>query len=424
MQYCNQNSLEFLAINHGHGNSVTLGSFNGVQINMANFNQIEIQPDGQSAWFGGGTYDGQVVKYLWDHGYITTTGSCDCVGMMGPALGGGLGRLQGPYGLIADNIVELNVVLASGEMIVVNSTSHSDLLWGMKGAGHNFGIVTSFRLKIYPRGPDTWHYHNYIWRGDKLEAVFDALNAFAGNNSTPVNMTTNFGNFLMNATISTTEPVMWWTFAYRGPAAEAEALLAPFNAIGSAYEEQDDVAYPLIPVAQQTDVDSFICQKGFTRITDTSLLQVYNVTAERQIFDSFQRTLNAWPALAMATGILHEGYSTQAVQAVPLEDSAYPWRLDQHLNLIQIIVDPSNSTLVDQAWKWANEVRGYWDAGAPDRPPHIYVNYANGYESKTDIYGAESWRLQRLTTLKEQYDPDNRFHFYNPIISPEGMNSR
>ena len=71
--------------------------------------------------------------------------------MMGPGLGGGHGRYQGLYGLISANLVNLNVVLADGSEVRVNETSHPDLWWGMQGAGHNFGIVTSFEMKIYPR---------------------------------------------------------------------------------------------------------------------------------------------------------------------------------------------------------------------------------------------------------------------------------
>lgn len=289
VKYCNVNSIEFLAINRHHGIPQSLGSFNGIQINMASLQRIRIQPSGKSAWFQGGTYDGQVTRYLWDRGYVTTTGSCDCVGMMGPGLGGGHGRQECLYGMVSDNIIQLNVVLANGNAVRVNKTSYSDLLWAMKGAGHNFGIVTSFELHIFPRGPETWHYHNYIWRGDKLEAVLNTLNNLHGNGSTPVDMAINFGNFLMNTTITDKEPVIFWTFAYRGSAEAAQKHLAPFNEIRSVYEESGDLPYPEISVAQATDENSFMCRHGYTRVTATAGLQVYNVTAKRQIFDGFTR---------------------------------------------------------------------------------------------------------------------------------------
>lgn len=136
---------------------------------------------------------------------MQATGSCDCVGMMGPGLGGGHGRHEGLYGMISDNIINLNVVLADGRAIRVNETSHADLLWGMKGAGHNFGIVTSFELKIHPREVELWHYHNYIWTEDNLERLYDAANKLSENGNTPVNMALNFNSFVLNTTISETK---------------------------------------------------------------------------------------------------------------------------------------------------------------------------------------------------------------------------
>ena len=69
--------------------------------------------------------------------------------MMGPGLGGGFGRYQGFFGLVLDNIIETNVVLADGSLITVSNSSHADLYWGMRGAGHKFGMVTKFKYRIY-----------------------------------------------------------------------------------------------------------------------------------------------------------------------------------------------------------------------------------------------------------------------------------
>ncbi|KAK3948167.1 hypothetical protein QBC32DRAFT_408795 [Pseudoneurospora amorphoporcata] len=421
VKYCNRNSVDFLANNKGHGATLTLASFDGIQIYLAKLRNIDIQPSGKSAWFGGGVYDGQVSRYLWDKGYVATTGACDCVGMMGPGLGGGHGRQEGLYGMISDNIRQLNVVLADGSAIRVNKDCYSDLLWGMKGAGHNFGIVTSFELNIYPRGPDTWHYHNYLWTGDKLEAVFNALNKFHNNGSTPINMANNYGFFAMNPNVTDKEPVMQWMFAYRGTAAEAEKLLADFNEIPAVGGFQGDVPYPQISSFQGTAEDSPLCQHGGYRVTDTAGLQVYNITAERQIFDSFKKRIAANPVLAAGANILHEGYSTAAVRARNSDDSAYPLRHDNLLMLAQIIVPPGNKELEKAALKWTTEIVDQWNAGQPSRKPTTYVNYANGGKSLESIYGYESWRLKRLRGLKAKYDPFNRFRFYNPIVGRGSM---
>lgn len=407
-----------MAYNRGHGSPSSVASFNGIQIHMVNLNEIIIQPGRDSAWFGGGVYDGQVSRYLWEQGYVATTGSCDCVGMMGPGLGGGHGRHEGLYGMISDNIRQLNLVLADGTSIRVNETSYSDLLWGLKGAGHNFGIVTSFELNIFLRGPDTWHYHNYLWRGENLKTVFDALNAFHNNGSNPVNMTLNFGQLYLNASISKTEPSIGWTFAYRGSAPDAERLLAPFNAIDAVWDAQGDVPYPAISIIQGTGEAGFLCESENTiRTITTAGLQVYNMTAQQQIFDSFRRRIAQSPALAATGIVIHEGYSTAGVTAINSDASAYPFRADHLLVYFSAILAPTaSSALVAAAWDWADEVRDQWNAGQPGRMPDAYVNYANGREPLEERYGHEPWRLRRLRALKAKYDPENRFRFYNPIV--------
>ncbi|KAI1776212.1 hypothetical protein F4818DRAFT_440579 [Hypoxylon cercidicola] len=99
---------------------------------------------------------------------LSDTGAANCVGMGGLGLGGGHGCLESPYALVADGYVHLNV---DGSEIGVNATSHEDLFWAMKGAGHDFAIVTSSRVRIHPWPASLWHYHSYTWTGDKLETV-------------------------------------------------------------------------------------------------------------------------------------------------------------------------------------------------------------------------------------------------------------
>lgn len=80
---------------------------------------------------------------------------------------------------------------------------------------------------------------------------------------------------------------------------------------------------------------------------------------------------------------------------------------------------PDGSDLKDAAETWAKETRDLWNAGQPDRLPKTYVNYAQGYDYETleSIYGYETWRLDRLRSLKATYDSENRFRFYVPIVS-------
>ena len=121
---------------------------------------------------------------------------------MGAGLGGGFGRYQGYFGLIIDNIVEMDVVLADGSLIKVSESSYPDLYWGMRGAGHNFGIVTSVKYKIYDTPALNWTIATVIFTQDKLETFFKALNDL--NTHRPKELTT-YSTFVLNAEISATD---------------------------------------------------------------------------------------------------------------------------------------------------------------------------------------------------------------------------
>ncbi|KAK1239988.1 hypothetical protein MKX08_007430 [Trichoderma sp. CBMAI-0020] len=412
VRYCYQNSIDFLAYNRGHGLTNTLAKFQGIQISLSQLTGISIQPDKKSALFQGGVYADIVIDTLWDQGYVVTTGSGGCVGLLGPGLGGGLGRYQGQYGLISDNFLSLNVVLANGQTVVVNAFSHSDLFWAMKGAGHNFGIVTSAYIKIYPKVVSTWHYHNYVWPQEQLETVFEALNKFQGKGQIPALMGVNFGQFSIDPNISATEAILSWSFAYDGPAAAAEELLAPFNAIPAISSTMGDVDYADLLVAQGTDSNSASCQPG-PFVGSSAWLQTYNVTSQRQIYDLFNEKIAQNPGLAAGARVFLEGYSTLATQAIDPSTSAYPHR-DEYLLVFILVATPPS--LVSFAQAWADETLALWRESEPGRRPTTYINYAVGNEPLESIYGYGG-QVPKLRALKAKYDPQNKFRWYNPVVT-------
>jgi FAD/FMN-containing dehydrogenase len=123
---------------------------------------------------------------------------------MGPGLGGGHGRYQGFYGLIIDGLISMNVVLADGSAITISNTSHPDLWWAMRGAGHNFGIVTSFHAEIHKRTVDEWYITEFVFTQDQLESVFEVLNSQQQNGGQPKELM-NYGVFTWASEFSTTE---------------------------------------------------------------------------------------------------------------------------------------------------------------------------------------------------------------------------
>lgn len=153
----------------------------------------------------GGVYSYNVIHDLWNQGFVTATGSCACVSVVGPGLGGGHGLQQGKHGLTMDHFVSLNVVLANGTAVTVNDTSYPDLWWAMRGAGHNFGIVTSWDARIWEDNFRTYFIRTYQFAGDSLEPLIEEVNRFQGNGSLDPVWLGAMGLFTTNTTVSETE---------------------------------------------------------------------------------------------------------------------------------------------------------------------------------------------------------------------------
>lgn len=122
-------------------------------INLANIRNATVSKDKHQITIGGGILIKDTVKSAADAGVYVLTGNCNCVGTLGAYLGGGCGTLTGLYGFGVDNIVSLRVVTSEGKIITASPTSNPDYFWALRGAGRNFGIVTSAVLKAYPYTP-------------------------------------------------------------------------------------------------------------------------------------------------------------------------------------------------------------------------------------------------------------------------------
>jgi hypothetical protein len=106
--------------------------------------------------------------------------------MVGGTLGAGVGRDEGRYGLMIDSLLKVCLVTADAQLIEVSATSHADLFWAIRGAGANFGIVTSATYQLHKIDTDSsydGHVTNIdmVFPANKSADYFDtAVNSFNG----------------------------------------------------------------------------------------------------------------------------------------------------------------------------------------------------------------------------------------------------
>lgn len=144
---------------------------------MRKLNSTRYDEDTRQITVGGGITTGEFANATYSKGTEVTVGSCPCTGVLGISLGAGIGRLQGKYGYLNDNMVSIRLLLANGTVVTASKEQNEELFWAVRGAGHNFGIALEATYQVYPQLNNGQHYVvDYEFSLDKVEAVFKALN--------------------------------------------------------------------------------------------------------------------------------------------------------------------------------------------------------------------------------------------------------
>src|SRR3954471_13160496 len=123
-----------LAIRGGGHNGAGFGTVDGgVVCDLAGINSIKVDPEARTVRAGGGCTWSQVDQATGEHGLAAPSGIISTTGVGGLTLGGGLGHLTRKHGLSIDNLIEAEVVLASGDRVRASAEEHPDLYWAIRG---------------------------------------------------------------------------------------------------------------------------------------------------------------------------------------------------------------------------------------------------------------------------------------------------
>ncbi|TVY12974.1 putative FAD-linked oxidoreductase, partial [Lachnellula arida] len=176
--------VKFATKSGGHNSNVGWSSVDGgVLIVMSNLgpNTTFNSADSTANIPPGARWD-TVIGALEPYSVAVVSGRLGDVGVAGLTLGGGLSFLSGQYGLVCDNVVNYEVVLANASIVNANASCNSDLFFALKGGGNQFGIITSFTMKTYPIGTN-----GQVWGGVRTysgtyaEQIINATQNFTEN---------------------------------------------------------------------------------------------------------------------------------------------------------------------------------------------------------------------------------------------------
>ena len=147
----------------GHSISGLAVCDGGLMLDLSLMRGVWVDPITRAARAQAGCLLGDVDRETQVHGLAAVLGFISNTGIAGLTLGGGFGYLTRRFGWTSDNLLSVEMVTGDGRVVRASEKENSDLFWGLRGGGGNFGVVTSFEYKLYPIGPEimagaiAWH---------------------------------------------------------------------------------------------------------------------------------------------------------------------------------------------------------------------------------------------------------------------------
>jgi FAD/FMN-containing dehydrogenase len=374
----------------GHSMSGKSTCDGGLVIDVSPMQGVRVDPKRHVARVDGGALLQHLDRESSAFGLVTTTGTVSHTGAAGLTLGGGLGRVGRRFGLACDNLRSLDVVTADGRLRTASKDENTDLFWGLRGAGGNFGVVTSFEYDLHPMDP-TILGGAIAW---PIEQARDVLRFYAEfSSSAPDELNLDV------ALVSTPEgPRIMLEACWSADIARGERVLAPVRSFG---KPAFDKIAPIPYLELQSGSDRRLAH-GIRFYGKSGFVTKLSARGIDQLVETFT---NAPPG-SFSIVIQQAG---GAIGRKPPSATAFP---NRHANYW---------VMLSKAWTDAAEdakrletLRSAWRAIEP-LTNGLYVNAFTDEESArvAIAYGSN---YQRLQQLKRKYDPTNQFRLNANIV--------
>jgi FAD/FMN-containing dehydrogenase len=389
----------------GGGHSIPGFSTNdgGIVIDLSAMRSVRVDPERRTAVAQGGCTWADLDHETQAFGLAVTGGLVSSTGIAGFTLGGGIGWLMRKYGLAADNLIGADVVTADGCLVHASESENPELLWGLRGGGGNFGIVTSLEFRVHPVGP-TVLAGPIFYAGERaaeiLEFYRDWVKTLPDEVTTLVNLTTAPpAPFLPEE--SHGKPIVAVIAVYSGDPEEGRALVQPLKDLGDPIA---DLIGPMPYTMMQSLLDG-LWERGAYNYFRSSYLDRLDDAA-------IEATLDRYAAKPSPNSEIHFHHFGGAVARVGEDDTAFGGRSAQYV--LNVIARQPGAEGFDGNVAWA---RSTTEALAPVSSQGAYTNFMGDADDARLRASYGPAKYDRLVALKRRYDPTNLFRL-NQNITP------
>jgi FAD/FMN-containing dehydrogenase len=375
------------------GNAVCEG---GLMIDLSPMKSVRVDAVTRTARAEPGVLWGEFDRETQAFGLATTGGQVSTTGIAGLTLGGGEGWLASKYGYAVDNLLSADVVTADGRLTTASATANEDLFWALRGAGHNFGVVTSFEYRLHPLS--TVLGGMVLHPFERARDVLRFYREFGTN--LPDELTTIAGIL----TGPDGDLVVALVACYAGPLDEGERVLAPLRRFGPPVA---DTIAPISYTVMQTLFDAAL-PPGRLNYWKASLMSQLSDEVIEAIVEHARRIPSPF------SGVFIPHYHG-AFSRVGKRDTAYYHRdLQYELLILSSWIDPVDS---EANISWTREL---FQAVQTQVRGAVYVNMLDRDEGELRVQEAYGMNYERLVALKNKYDPTNFFRL-NQNIRPDAI---
>ncbi|KHN94103.1 FAD-binding, type 2 [Metarhizium album ARSEF 1941] len=411
-----RHGCKFAVKSGGHNANPGANSISkGVSVDLSRLNLTSLAADRSHVKLGSGVTWGQAYDAFDGTGIGFPGGICEDVGVGGVSLGGGQSLFQPKKGWAVDNIVNYEVVLASGEIVNANETHHTDLFRALKGGNTNFGIVTRVDIAAFD--------YPGLWGGEVY------VNLTGPEATGPVvldRMSATFVNFTRDNHLDTSTAVQLMTVYLSGGRGriinaafgntenkESPKALAPFFAMPNR----------IMNTARHTSMAKFVHQvskfqaKGFRQVTATltfrndykTLRRIWDATDD--IYNGLERKNEVdWMISFIPQPKIQQSYAAaRGGNSLGLQDVAQDQII---LWLTSRWTDPRLDNMMEKARGELVETTSAIAKQDGSYHPFLYINYAAPFQQPLCGYGAAS--LANLRAVAKKYDPAQVFQKLMP----------